>query len=179
MSTDNVFAAAPQIVTPPTADPPLFVHPTQKQPKIVAQATTPQKSPNPAPAPTEKPNIQGNIDINFRPVVHNADAQGRPQVQTLYSASFHDDRTGKEVLVPQVLFIDSKGNLITASQAKQLYAQTGMKPQGKVVDGNTAWQFYLKTGENLGSYDTPAQATAASIKFHEINAADPTMGGQR
>ena len=101
-------------------------------------------------------------------MVHDQDAQGRPQIQTLYSTSFHDDKTGKEVLVPRVLFTDRQGNLITAADAKKLYGDS--KPQGRVVSPHEAWQFYQRTGENLGSFDTPAQATAASIEYHNQNA---------
>jgi hypothetical protein len=123
---------------------------------------------------TLKPNMQGNIDINFRPVVQDTGKESgggtrAGQISTLLSTSFHDDRTGKEVLVPRVLFVDQKGKYMTAAQAKTQYDATGVKPQGQVVDNQTAWRFYLQTGENLGTFNTPEEATKASLNFHEQN----------
>lgn len=123
-----------------------------------------------APAPTPTPNVKGNIDINYRPVVHNIGEDGQPQIQTLYSTSFHDEDTGKEILVPRVVFTDLQGNPITAKAAKALYTKLGVPPKGKVLDARAALQFAKKTGENLGYYDTPDAATKASIDFHDQNA---------
>ena len=83
---------------------------------------------------------QGNIDLNSRPVVKNPDGS----VSTVRSMSANID--GKEVLLPTV------------------------SPDGKVLSEKAAIDLYMKTGQNLGKFDTPDNATAYAQSLHEAQA---------
>jgi len=88
-----------------------------------------------------QPNMgQGNIDLNARPVVNNADGT----FSTVRSMSFNMD--GKEILVPT---ISDDGRTLTEEQAIQQYK---------------------KTGKNLGVFNTPAEATAYAEQLHNQQA---------
>lgn len=81
----------------------------------------------------------GNIDLDNRPQVRNPDGS----ISTVRSMSFGTEENGKhvEVLVPTVI-----GN--------------------RVVSNEEAIQHYRQTGENLGKFDTPENATAYSQALH-------------
>ena len=85
-------------------------------------------------------NYAGNIDLNNRPVVQNPDGT----VSTVKSKSFNID--GKEVLLP------------TISQ------------DGRVMSDNEAIGNYLKTGQNLGIFNTIADANTAAQQIHNQQA---------
>ena len=80
----------------------------------------------------------GNIDLNHRPVIHNADGTD----STVYSMSFNVD--GKEVLVPTVRF--------------------GLD---RIMSPQEALDWYKKTGEYLGIFNTPEEATEYAEKVHQ------------
>lgn len=79
----------------------------------------------------------GNIDIANRPVVKNADGS----ISTVRSMSFEVD--GKEVLVPTV------------------------SDDGKIMEPQEALDNYMKTGKNLGSFDSPESADAYAQTLHK------------
>lgn len=61
---------------------------------------------------------RGNIDLYNRPVVLNDDGS----ISTVRSMSFHDDISGKEVVVPTVA---DDGRILSPYEAKQNYYNTG------------------------------------------------------
>lgn len=84
---------------------------------------------------------QGNIDLGKRPVVHNADGS----ISTVRSMSFNDG-TG-EVLIPTVAADGSR-----------------------ILSDREAIQQYRTTGQFLGKFDTPENATAYAERLHEQQA---------
>lgn len=90
----------------------------------------------------------GNIDPLKRPVVHNKDGS----YSTTRSMSFEED--GVQVLIPT---IDHDGKSLTPKQA---------------ID------YYHRTGEHLGKFDTPDNADRSAINIHNYQAKFYTPDGK-
>jgi GGDEF domain-containing protein/2'-5' RNA ligase len=99
----------------------------------------------------------GNLPIWNRPVVQNPDGTR----STEYSTSFQDDQ-GHEVLVPTVV----NGRFLTTDGKKPPEGSPEEKAMFKA-----AWQHYLKTGENLGKFDSPASADLYAGALHNRGSA--------
>lgn len=82
----------------------------------------------------------GNIDLNSRPVVKNADGT----ISTVRSISVNFD--GKEVLIPTV------------------------SDDGRVLSNQDAIALFQKTGRHLGMFDSPDHATAYAQDLHDQQA---------
>lgn len=95
----------------------------------------------------------GNLPIWNRPTVQNADGSHSSE----YSTSFQDDK-GHEILVPTVV----NGKFLTPDGKKPKEGSAEEKAMFKA-----AWQHYKKTGENLGKFDNPNDATAYAGKLHK------------
>jgi hypothetical protein len=94
----------------------------------------------------------GNLDLNNRPIVKNADGTRSSE----YSTSFADEQ-GHEVLVPTVV----NGKFLTPDGKKPKEGSAEEKAMFK-----RAWQHYEKTGEHLGIFDTPEHADAYADVVH-------------
>jgi len=90
------------------------------------------------------PEQRGNLSVNpeDRGRVQNPDGS--------YSTvdTFSREQDGMEVLVPSVIKVNG---------------------QWKHVDEDTAWQHYLRTGENFGKFRTPEEADAYARQLHEYH----------
>jgi len=87
--------------------------------------------------------VPGNINIHQRPVVRNADGS----ISTVRSMNFTDDG-GRNVVIPTVI-------------------------QGRgVVPPDEAIKFYRQTGQHLGMFDTPENASAYAQSLHEQQAGE-------
>ena len=95
---------------------------------------------------------QGNIDLNKRPIVKNDDGSHSSE----YSVSFTDEY-GREVLVPTIV----DGKFLTPNGKKPKEGSAAEKAMFK-----KAWQHYLKTGEHLGIFASPAEADAVAQMIH-------------
>jgi hypothetical protein len=82
----------------------------------------------------------GNIDLQKRPVVKNDDGS----ISTVRSISVNID--GQEVLIPTV------------------------SPDGKILTDDDAIALYKLTGDHLGKFATPDEATEFAKKLHEQQA---------
>lgn len=92
-----------------------------------------------SPAPAGIPEgllAAGNIDLAGRPVTANADGS----ISTVRSMSFEEE--GQEVLVPTVA------------------------PDGRLLSDQEAIDLYHQTGEHLGKFATPKQATSYAESLH-------------
>ncbi|WP_333631533.1 hypothetical protein [Agrobacterium cavarae] len=78
----------------------------------------------------------GNIDLSRRPVVKNADGS----ISTVRSMSFNED--GREILVPTV------------------------SPEGGILSEDQAIDLYHKSGQHLGMFDNPDDATTYAQTLH-------------
>lgn len=86
--------------------------------------------------PVVSPLVPGNIDLSARPIVNNPDGS----FSTVRSMSFNNG--GREVLVPTRT--DSGQNLSPLDAIRQ----------------------FMRTGQHLGMFDTPENATAYALQLH-------------
>jgi|SRR5579871_1741792 len=96
--------------------------------------------------------VPGNLNLNGRPFVVNADGS----VSTEYSTSFGDAK-GREILVPTVV----NGRFLTPNGAKP---EEG-SPEEKAMF-QAAQKHYVDTGEHLGIFDSPENADAYAHTVH-------------
>lgn len=93
--------------------------------------------------------VAGNIDLNKRPIVRNADGS----ISTVRSMSANFD--GQEVLIPTV------------------------SDDGRVLSDDDAVELFRRTGRHLGKFSTPESATAYAQSLHndQANQYLPKAGG--
>jgi hypothetical protein len=93
----------------------------------------------------------GNIDLNNRPIVRNADGSS----STEYSVSFN--HRGREVLVPTVV----NGKFLTKDGKKPPVGTPAEKAMFK-----RAFDQYKKTGQHLGMFSSPEHADTYAKTVH-------------
>lgn len=89
---------------------------------------------------------KGNIDLYHRPTVKNEDGS----VSTVRSMSFHDENQDSETYTLEVLIPTVVGN--------------------KILSDEAAIEHYYESGEYLGYFLTPEEATAYALQLHEQQA---------
>jgi hypothetical protein len=123
--------------------------------------------PGPKPAGMIAP---GNINLNNRPIVRNADGS----VSTEYSTSFEDDQ-GREVLVPTIVngrFLTPDGKMpARGSQAEK--DMLGYEDDKGIWHKGLAQLHYEQTGEHMGIFDNPGNADVYAEQVHNRGAATP------
>jgi len=132
-------------------------HPSNVAQPGVAASTVSMSSP---PAATETMVIAnpkglvapGNLPIWNRPLIQNADGTHSSD----YSVSFSNDK-GQEVLVPTIV----DGKFLTPDGKKP---PEGSKEEKMMFA--RAWQHYLKTGQNFGTFDSPENADQYAQQLH-------------
>jgi hypothetical protein len=103
----------------------------------------------------------GNIDLNNRPLVHNADGSH----STEYSTSFGDEK-GREVLVPTVV----NGKFLTPDGRKPAERSPAEKAMFRRAQAH-----YEQTHEHMGIFDSPENSDAyANIVHNRQDARVPT-----
>jgi hypothetical protein len=85
----------------------------------------------------------GNINIHRRPVVHNPDGS----ISTVRSITVGGENVEPAILIPTVI-----GN--------------------RVVSNQEAIDYFRRTGEHLGQFDTPENADAYARSLHEAQATE-------
>ena len=88
----------------------------------------------------------GNINLYKRPRVVNPDGS----ISTVRSMSFEDE--GREVLVP------------TTAPGRDI---SGRGPLGRIMSDSEAMARFRRTGEHLGMFDNPANATSYAGQLHD------------
>lgn len=102
------------------------------------------------PAYNDLPNgmiTPGNVDLTRRPYVRNDDGS----TSTVRSMSFEEN--GREVLVPTVV----------------------SDPVARVLSDDEAIDYYHRTGQHLGVFDTPENATAYADQVHRDQEGNPPV----
>ena len=104
----------------------------------------------------------GNVDLNNRPVIKNSDGSN----STEFSISFGNDKG--EVLIPTVV----NGKFLSVDGKKPVPGSTEETDMF-----NRARQHYEASGEHMGVFDTPDNATAYADAVHNRNQEGPSDAG--
>ena len=126
---------------------------------VAAPSTTPPRT---MVVPHPKGLVEaGSLPIDNRPTVQNANGSHSSEL------SFSREDNGREVLVPSVVdgkFMTPDGKMppLGHKDAGGKYVPT---PEEKAMQ-DRAWQHYKDSGENLGKFDSPANADAYANLLH-------------
>lgn len=102
------------------------------------------------------PSVKGNIDLNDRPIIKNSDGS----ISTVFSMTIWPDDDA----------VQKYGNKFAEDKGKYILIPGVRKGLNRKMTIDEAYQWYQKTGEHLGKFNSDADAEKYAENLHEDQA---------